>query len=176
MLVLLPPASHPLYQVAWWGYIIMIPLVIQHITTKTTQPIFITIEDIYCKITWYIIIANEVTEEAVVAYLRRLTWSRNKQQKDKYKAYHRHIVWMWKEVEHTSEVTRVLALPRYLQHSSLETERWELEASYATSLLPLSGQCSASLAPTETCRHNSEKLTLHDRLAIYGPSEHDETS
>lgn len=158
MLVQLPPASCPLYQVAQWGYIIMISLVIKHITTKTTQPLFITIEDIYCQITWYTIIAN--AEEGVVAYLKLLTWSRNKQQKDKYKVYYGHIVWMWKKVEHTSEVTRVLALPRYLQHSSLETERWELEASYATSLLLLSGQCSASLAPTETCRHTSAKLTL----------------
>lgn len=116
------------------------------------------------------IIANAVTEEGVVAYLKLLIWSRNKQQKDTYTVYYGHIVWMWKEVEHTSEVTRVLALPRYLQHSSLETERWELEASYATSLLLLSGQCSASLAPTETCRHTSVKLTLNDRLKIYGPS------
>jgi len=170
MLVLLPPASCPLHQVAQWGYIIMISLVIQHISTKTTQPLFITIEDIYCQITWYTIIANAVTEEVVVAYLKLLTWSRNKQQKDKYKVYYRHIVWMWKEAEHTSEVTRVLALPHYLQHSSLETERWELEASYATSLLPLSGQRSASLAPTEICRHTSATLTLNDRLKIYGPS------
>jgi len=29
----------------------MISLVIQHISTKTTQPLFITIEDIYCQIT-----------------------------------------------------------------------------------------------------------------------------
>jgi len=117
-----------------------------------------------------------VTEEVIVAYLKLLTCSRNKQQKDKYKAYYRHILWMWKKVEHTSEVTKVLALPRYLQHSSLETERWELEANYATSLLLLSGQCSASLAPTETCRHTSAKLTLNDRLTIYGRSSHDETS
>jgi hypothetical protein len=169
MLVLLPPASRPLYQIAWWGYIIMISLVIQHITTKTTQP-FITIEDSYCKITQYIIIAIEVTEEVVLAYLKLLTWSRNKQQKNIYNAYYRHTVWMWREVEHTSEVTRVLALPHYLQHSSSETERWELEASYAVSLLLLSGQCSASLAPTETCRHTSAKLTLNARLTIYGPS------
>jgi len=52
MLVLLRPALRPLYQVARWGNIIMISLVIQHIATKTaTQPLFITIQDIYCKIT-----------------------------------------------------------------------------------------------------------------------------
>jgi hypothetical protein len=94
MLVLLPPAPRPLYQVARWGYIIVISLVIQHITTKTTQPLFITIKDIYCKITWYIIIANEVTEELVVAYLKQHTWSKNKRQKEKYKANYKHNVWM----------------------------------------------------------------------------------